>query len=335
MSRVLDITVMMDIGAISPEDTDFMKEPQSTTEGHVVNALRELGHRVRILGIGYDITAVVHDLTEHPPSMVFNLTEQFRDDRVLDKNVAGILELMKIPFTGAGASGLMLCRDKGLCKQILGLHKIRIPDFLILPPGETVHIPKSFPYPAVVKPIYEDASDGISNASIVRNEGELLDRSRFVHQRWNQLAIIEEYIEGREMYVAVLGNKRLTVLPPREIRFGDRSGDGPVIATSRVKWDKEYRDKWKIGYGFAQLSDELSASISRACKKVYRLLRIHDFGRIDIRVTSENRIVVLEANPNPDIAYGEDVAEAAAKSGIDYRSLVDRILRAAVRRYET
>ena len=120
---------------------------------------------------------------------------------------AGLLELMKIPFTGAGASGLMLCRDKGLCKQILGLHKIRIPDFLILPPGRTIHAPKGFPYPAVVKPIYEDASDGISNASIVRNEAEMLERSRFVHQRWNQLAIVEEYINGREMYVAVVGNK--------------------------------------------------------------------------------------------------------------------------------
>ncbi len=330
----MNITVMMDTGAIDSDDPDFASEPQGTTEGHVVNALREIGHHVRIMGVGYDIQAIVHELTTHPPDMIFNLTEQFRDDRILDKNVAGLLELMKIPFTGAGASGLMLCRDKGLCKQILGLHKIRIPKFLILPPGRTVHAPKGFPYPAVVKPIYEDASDGISNASIVKNDEEMLDRSRFVHQRWNQLAIIEEYIEGRELYVAVIGNKRLTALPPREIRFGDNTGDGPVIATSRVKWNKEYRDKWKIGYGFAQLSDELAARISRVCKKVYRLLKIHDFGRIDIRVTPENKIIILEANPNPDLAYGEDVAEAASKGGLEYRVLIDRIVRGALQRYQ-
>lgn len=333
MSRSMNITVLVDAGTISPDDPEFTAEPQTITEGHVTTSLRELGHNVGILGVGHSVEAMMKGLSEHSPDMVFNLTEQFRDDRRLDKNIAGLLELMGIRFTGAGSTGLMLCRDKGLCKQILSLHKIRIPGFSVLPPGKSPRIPRNFRFPVIVKPTHEDASDGISNASIVKDHAELLERTRFVHERWNQFAIAEEYIEGQEFYVGVLGNKRLTVLPPREIRFGDASGEGPVIATSRVKWNKEYRDKWKIEYGPGKLSAGIMTNVSRICKKVYRLLQIHDFGRIDLRLTPEDKIVILEANPNPDLAYGEDVAEAAAATGIGYDELIDRILRAALRRY--
>jgi D-alanine-D-alanine ligase len=152
-----------------------------------------------------------------------------------------------------------------------------------------------------------------------------------VHEKWQQIAIAEEYVEGRELYVTILGNKRLTVLPPREILFGD--ANGPIIATSRVKWDSEYRDKWKIEYRPAKLEAGLSKRIARVCRRAYRLLQLRDFGRIDLRVEEDGRIVILEVNPNPDVAYGEDVAESAAAGGIAYNDLINCILRHALRRY--
>ncbi len=332
MKRHLKLSVMMDQGAIPSEDPDFTrKEEATTTEGHVVTALRELGHDVGILGVGYEVEPIVQHLRERQPGMVFNLSEQFRGDRRLDSNVAGLLELMGVRFTGTGSAGLLICRDKGLCKEILSRHRIRVPDFLVFPPDQSVRIPKVFRYPAIVKPVFEDASDGISQASLVKNTEELQERARFVHEKWQQIAIAEEYIAGRELYVTILGNQRLTVLPPREIIFGD--ANGPPIATSRVKWDNEYREKWKIEYCAAKLRDDLLRSIARVCKRVYRLLQLRDFGRVDLRVAEDGRIVVLEVNPNPDVAYGEDVAESAATGGLRYNELIDRILHHALRRY--
>ena len=152
------------------------------------------------------------------PDLVFNLTEQFGGDRRFDKNIAALLEILDIPFTGSGATGLMLCRDKRLCKQLLSLHRIRVPGFAFLPLNRAVRVPKTLRYPLVVKPAFEDSSEGISNASLAANEEALRERVQFVHEGWQQAVIAEEYIEGRELYVSVLGNKRLVVLPIRECR---------------------------------------------------------------------------------------------------------------------
>ena len=335
MKRALTVTVLVDAGTIAAADPDFTAEPQATTEGHVVTTLRELGHQVRILGVDDNVTEIVTGLGQDPPDIAFNLTEQFRNDRRLDKNVAALLELMEVRFTGSGPAGLMLCRDKGLCKQILSLHRMRVPDFAVFRPGRSVRIPRRLRYPIIIKPIYEDSSDGISMASLVRGEQELLERVRFVHERWQQVAIAEEYVEGRELYVAVLGNERLTVFPPRELHFGDAGAGGPVIATASVKWNRQYREKWGIEYGFAELPDDVFTRIARVCKRAYRLLQLRDYGRIDLRVTDDRRIFVLEVNPNPDIAYGDEFAESAARGGVDYRDLIRRILRLAMRRYDT
>ena len=242
--------------------------------------------------------------------------------------------MMNIRFTGSGPTGLLLCRDKGVCKQLLGLHRIRVPNFAALRPGRAIRVPKTLRYPLIVKPIFEDASDGIARASVVRTEPELADRARFVHEHWKQVAITEEYIQGRELYVSILGNQRLRVFPPRELHFGDAADGGPVIATSRVKWDKQYRQRWKIEYGFADLPESVVTRIARICKRAYRLLHLRDYGRVDLRLTPDGRIYVLEVNPNPDIAYGDEVAEAAEKAGVPYNRLIDRILQLALRRYQ-
>lgn len=335
MTRRLDITVLVDPVTVPTDDPQFRSPPpgKQITEYHVCEALRLLGHRVTALGADYDIAAVAQTLTEQNPDLVFNLTEQFCGDRRLDKNIAALLELLDIPFTGAGPMGLMLARDKGLCKQILTLHKIRVPNFVPLPHNRPIRVPRNFPYPAIVKPTFEDSSEGISNASLVYDAEALAERAAFIHERWKQHAIAEEYIEGRELYISVLGNKRLTVLPPRECSFNTDGDEGPVILTYRCKWDDDYREKWKIDFGFADLEPTILRNINRVCKRVYRVLQLQDYGRIDLRLTRDNNIVVLEANPNPDIAYGEEVAEAAERAGIDYETLIDRIIRLAKKRY--
>lgn len=334
MSRQLNITVLVDTTTIPANDPDFKEAPKApTTEHHVISALRTLQHNVSILG-AKDIATIVSSLKEQKPDIVFNLTEQFAGDRQMDKNITALLELADVPFTGSGPTGLMLCRDKRLCKQLLSLHKIRVPGFIYLPPDRAVVIPKKLRFPLVVKPAFEDSSEGISNASLVANETALRERAKFVHERWQQPAIAEEFIEGREFYVSILGNKKLTVFPIRECLFDTNAGAGPQLATYRVKWNEEFRKKWNIKFGFAKLDPPIVNNIERTCKRVYRVLQIRDYGRIDLRLTPENKLIILEANPNPDIAYGEDVAEAAEKAGINYEKFIDRILNIALRRYE-
>lgn len=335
MSRKLHVTVLVDAAEITDDDPNFEAQPEdSTTEYDVIETLRNLGHEVLVLGAVKNIGTIAASLTEHKPDLVFNLTESFEGDRTLDKNIAALLEMLDVPFTGTGAAGLMLCRDKRLCKELLSLHKIRVPHFFSLPKGHKIPIAKTVRYPMVVKPALEDSSEGISNASLVSNSTELQERARFMHERWQQPAIAEEYIEGRELYVSVLGNKKLTVLPPRECSFESVNGAGPQLATYRVKWNQQYREKWNIKFGFAELDSTTFKNIGHVCKKVFRVLQLRDYGRIDLRLTHDNKVVILEANPNPDLSYGEEVAEAADKSGMTYEQLIERILRIALLRYK-
>ncbi len=333
MSRKLKVTVLVDEAEIPADNPDFSKQiDPPTTEYHVIKTLRDLRYNVTVIGAVGDIAALTVKLTELKPDIVFNLTEQLAGDRRHDKNIASLLEMLGIPFTGTGPTGLMLCRDKTLCKQLLSHHKIRIPGFISLPPGRTARVSKALRYPLVVKPAFEDSSEGISNASLVSDEAALKERAAFVHERWKQPAIAEEYIEGREFYVALLGNDRLTIFPPRECFFETNGGEGPLLLTYRVKWNAEYRQKWNIKFGFADLDPSILKNIERVCKKVYRVLQLRDYGRIDLRLTPDNKIFILEANPNPDIAYGEEVAESAEKAGLSYENLIEKILRLALRR---
>ena len=335
MSRKLHVTVLVDGSTVPANDPQFAGTPDvPTTEHYVAGALRELEHDVSILPVKEDIGEIVAALVRDKPDLVFNLTEHFEGDRRFDKNIAAILEILSIPFTGSGSMGLTLCRDKGLCKQLLSLHRTRVPSFVSLPLNRPIRVPKTLRYPLVVKPAFEDSSEGISNASLVLNEDALAERVRFVHEGWQQAAIAEEYIEGRELYVGVLGNQKLQVLPIRECLFNLQANGGPHMATYRVKFNAQYRKKWNITFGFAQLEPAMVKAVERICKKAYHVLQIRDYGRIDLRLTAENKLVVLEANPNPDIANHEELAEAAAKSGIPYVELIARIVHLALQRYK-
>ncbi|RKY05019.1 MAG: hypothetical protein DRP56_09390 [Planctomycetota bacterium] len=335
MSKSLKITVLVDASTVPADDTEFRESKgKMITEYHVVEALRHLGHRVSVIGVFDNIESIIGDLKEIQPDLVFNLTEQYYGERCWDKNITAVLELLRIPYTGTGTTGLMLCRDKRLCKELLGLHKVHVPNFISLPWNHTIRIPKKVHFPLVVKPALTDGSEGISNASLVSTKEALVERTNFIHERWQQDVIAEEYIEGRELYVTVLGNKRLKVFPARECLFDFDDDKGPSLATYRVKWNDKYREQWGIDFGFAELDEETERQISRTCKRVFRTLHLRDYARIDLRLRPDGKIYILEANPNPDLAFGEEVAEAAEKAGCTYENLIAQIISQTLKRKE-
>jgi len=329
----MKMVVLIDPEAWQPDDAQFEEGNEETVldvEFHVTETLRELGHEVRVIPFDADIRTTIDALTEAAPDMVFNLTEHHAGERRMDKHIATLLELLRLRYTGAGPVGLTLCRDKALCKRLLSHHRIRVPRFIMLPIGKT-SVPKRLAYPLMVKPGFEDGSDGISLASLARNEKDLAERVAMLHERMKQPVICEEFIEGREIYISITGNQRLHVYPAREVRFTNPDA-GPQIATARVKLDEAYRRKWGIEFTDARLPEDLAARVARAGRRIYRLLQLRDYGRIDIRLTPEGQVVFLEANPNPDLTMGDEVAESARRDGVDYTQLIARILNLALRR---
>lgn len=333
MSKSLKITVLVDASTIPDDDPEFLSpEGKMITEYHVVEALRLLGHDISIVGVFDNLEAIIRGLKENQPDLVFNLTEQYYGERCWDKNITAVLELLQIPYTGTGTTGLMLCRDKRLCKQLLGLHKVHVPNFISLPWNRTIRVPKKIHFPLVVKPALSDGSEGISNASLVSTKEALIERTNFIHDRWQQDVIAEEYIEGRELYVTVLGNKQLKVFPARECLFDFDGNKGPSLATYRVKWNDKYREQWGIHFGFAELDDETEKRIARICKRAFRTLHLCDYARVDLRLRPDGKIFILEANPNPDLAFGEEVAEAAERAGCSYENLIAQIVKQTLKR---
>lgn len=333
MRRRLKVLCIFDL-AEPAGDTDLTEELKTDdwmTERHVLEALGGLGHEAPVVGVYDDVVPLIESVKSKKPDVAFNLTEHFAGDRSLDKSVAAILDLLGVPYTGSGPMGLGLARDKALAKKILSYHKVRVPRFLEFERGSAIKIPKHVPYPLIVKPIGEDASEGISLASLVRRKKELEERVRFVHESVGRGAIAEEYVEGRELYCSVLGNRRLRVLPIRELCV--ENPKGPKFLTYRLKWDAKYQEKWGLMVGFVpDLPPEIVRRIVRISKRVYRALQMRDYARIDIRLAPDGRVYVLEANPNPFLAKEEDFAESAQEAGIDYEPLIDRILSLALRR---
>jgi len=266
-------------------------------------------------------------LKTHPPDIVFNLTEEFNQNSSYDRNVAGLLEMLDVPYTGTGPTGLTLCKNKGMAKEILAYHRIEHPDFAVFTPGAAIRRPKHLTFPLFIKPLKDEASYGISQDSFVEDDRSFEDRIRFIHERMDQEAIAEEFIEGRELYVSILGNRRLEVLPFREVVFSKVPDGRPKIATFKAKWDEDYRKRWGIENRMAQnLSETLVTRITAVCKKVYKVLHIRGCGRIDLRLTKDERIFILEANPNPNLSPDDEVALSAQKAKIPYKVLVQRIL---------
>jgi D-alanine-D-alanine ligase len=309
-----------------PEDVDLVSVPWKT-EFDVVSTLREMGHEVRALGVRSDLRVVREAIEEWKPHIAFNLLEEFDGLATYDQNVVAYLELLRVPYTGCNPRGLMLSRDKALSKKILTYHRIPCPDFAVFPIGRTVRRPARLPFPLIVKSLTEDASLGISQASVVESDEKLRERVTFVHQNLGTSAIAERYVEGRELYVAVVGNRRLRVFPVWELRMEGLPDEARPIATQRLKWSKQYQEKYGIKWGEARnLPDGVTRRVQTLAKRIYRALGLSGYARIDFRLDANQAPYVLEANPNPEIAYGEELAESAEKAGLSYEALLQQIL---------
>jgi D-alanine-D-alanine ligase len=303
------------------------------TEYDVATVLRELGHEVRKLHVSDELQPIRVAVDEFKPDIVFNLLEEFQGMAEFDQHVVSYLELLGVPYTGCNPRGLVLARGKALSKKLVGYHRIRVPGFAVFPRGRRVSRPRSLRFPLIVKSLTEEASLGISQASIVDSDERLAERVRFVHETIGTDAIAEQFIEGRELYVPVLGNQRLTVLPIWEMVFEKLPAGAAAIATARIKHDVNYQKQAGIfQQPAADLTEVQQAAIVRVTKRIYRILELDGYARIDYRLGPGGELYFLEANPNPEIALLEEFASAAEHAGIDYAELLQRILNLGMRR---
>ena len=295
-------------------------------EYDVVRTLKVLGHEVRVIGVHDDLTPIRATMDDFKPTITFNLMEAFDDVVVFDQNVVSYLELLKVPYTGCNPRGLTLSRDKGLAKKLMAYHRIPVPDFLVVPLGNKVKLPKRLHFPLIVKSLTYESSTGISQASVVENDEQLNKRVQFIHDTIMTPAIVEEFIDGRELYVGVLGNDRLQTFPVWEMSFSKMPENNWKIATERVKWSVKYQKKHGIDTAVAALPDDVSAGVQHLAKRVYRALDLSGYARIDLRMKANGELSVIEANPNPQLAHGEDFAESAQRAGVTYAKLIERII---------
>lgn len=333
----LRVLMLTHTNLIPPEDItdrDDSRLNDCRSEYDVKTALLQLGHEVHILGIEDDIAPIRRTIEAWRPHIAFNMMEAFADDGALDYYIVSYLDMVGLPYTGCNPRGMLLARDKSLSKKLLSYHRIRVPKFVVFPRGKKVNLKKvaQLPYPVIVKSTVEQGSVGIAQASYVSTPEELVERVEQLFAIAEGDAIAEQYIEGRELYVAVLGNTRLQVLPVRELVF-DKIDEGMHrIATYNVKWNEKYRERWGIDYRFARnLPAGMTEKIDSLAKRVYRILDLNSYARLDLRLTDEGRLYVLEANPNAAISTEDDVAFSAERAGIMYDQLIQRILNLGLR----
>lgn len=302
------------------------------TEYHVMVALNQLGHQTRALGAVNDLPTLREALSSWQPHIVFNLLEEFRGENLYVPYLLGFFELIHQPFTGCNPSSLLLVDNKPLVKKILHYHRIPVPHFRVFPRGRSIKRPPRLDFPLIVKSASEHGSMGIAQASIVTNDDKLKERVEFIHYSVQTDAMVEEYIEGRELYVGVMGNQRLETFPVWEIQFENLPENAEPIATARVKWDLQYQKKVGIKTGRAQdLPAGVEDRMRKLCKRVYHILGLNGYARMDFRLTPEGKLYLLEPNPNPDLANDEDFAESAEVAGVKYGPLIQRIVNLGLR----
>ncbi len=333
----MKIAVVFDSLTPELEDAEYKKEiaakKEEEAEYDVARALLAKGHDVHLIGVGDDLNPMLERLAAFQPRLVFNGVEAFRGTARHEYGVAAVLEMHGYRHTGASPTGLLVARNKSLTKKILTFHGIRVPAFAEYQPGEKVVRPSELRFPLIVKPLLEDASVGISKASVVESDEALVERVKFIHDKFNQAAIVEELIQGRELYAGLVGNERLQVLPLVELTFGQAESGDISIATYKAKWDEEYRKRKKIRNVFPKgLSEDVLAQIGDLCTTAFHALWLRDYGRVDLRLTHDDAVYVLEVNPNPFLAEENEMADAAAKAGMSYPDFIQRIVDEALAR---
>jgi D-alanine-D-alanine ligase len=298
------------------------------TEFDVMSVLREAGHEVQVLGLYDNLAELRSRILDWQPDIAFNLLQEFQGIVTYDQHIVAYLELSRQPYTGCNPRGMLLSRDKVLSKQILAYHRVPTPQFAVFRRGRRYRLSRRLTFPLFVKSATEDASLGISQASIVRDLEHLKERIDFIHEHIKTDALVEEYIEGRELYVAIDGNERLTTYPVWEMDFGTLPDVNVGIATRKVKWDRKYQARHGIRTGKAvDLPPGADERLVRYSKRIYRALHMSGYARMDFRLRPDGQVFLLEANCNPNLSLGEDFAEAAHTGGVEYEALLQRIIR--------
>ena len=328
--KKLNVAVIMLKDFVPPDSIEGLTNEQIApfkTEFDVTCAIEELGHDAHILAVDEDLSVVRDTLRDQEPHIVFNLLEEFQGVGTYVPYLLGYLELIQQHYTGCNPYGMMLTHNKAVAKKILKHHRIRVPDFAVFPCNRSVKKPARLKFPMFVKSATEHGSVGIAQASVVHDEDKLRDRVAFVHDQLETDALVEEYIEGREIYVGVMGNKQLQTFTPWELLFRNLPEGVPRVATSKVKWDLRYQKERGVRTKAAELSESLASRIPKLCKRAYRLFGQTGYARMDLRITEDEEIYLLESNPNPQLSYGEDFAESAEACGVSYTELIQRILK--------
>jgi D-alanine-D-alanine ligase len=317
-------------GLKPPKDASERKDLHTASwkmEYYVSSALERLGHDHEIVEVYDDLGALKKSIVEYRPDIVFNLLHEFHGVGVYDHHIAAYLELLRQPYTGCNPRGLMLSRDKVLAKKLMSYHRIPTPDFFFVPYGRQARVPKKLRYPVLVKSAIEEASVGLSQRSVVHDAKKLRDRVEFIHGHTGGGALVEEYIDGRELYLGVLGNTRLDSFPAWETVFADMSEGSMPIATHQAKWNESYREQNDIR---SELAKSLPEGVAKRCeavaKKIYRTLFLTGYARLDCRLREDGTLFCLEANPNCDLSLEDEFASAGEAVGYDYDRLVHKIL---------
>ncbi len=297
------------------------------TEYDVNKALRSLGHEVLVVGITDSLKQLREEIREFKPQIVFNLLEEFKGEAIFDQNVVSYLELLGVPYTGSNPKGLIIGRDKALSKKILAYHKIKTPKFQVIPRNNPRRKLTLKDYPVIVKCLNEEASLGLSQASVVHNEEKLRERAEYIHSKFWTDAIAEQFIKGKEYFVGVMGNYRLETLPVWELKFEQSDNPESEFYSTAAKFDVEYRGRKGISTGPADLPEEKCKELQKLAKRAYRALGLSGYARMDVRVDEEGKAYLLEANPNPDISEFDDLPNSAKKAGYTYKQLLEKIIR--------
>ncbi len=302
------------------------------TDQAIAEALRQGGHKVSSLGIHGDVGRLISGLRRRKPDLVFNMLESFGDDPRGYVSAAGVLDLLGFPYTGGGPGEFYLQEDKALTKKLLAFDEIGYPDFAVFSKDADVETGGRLHLPLFVKPLSMDGSLGIGGKALVRSSAELMRRVVEIHQKLGDSALVEEYIEGREIYVGVLGNLEPVAFPPIEIDFSGLPAGKPHVMDAKAKWDKDSVEYKGTKVVVADLPDELRARLQKVALDAYRALRVRDYGRIDMRLTQDGQVYVIEVNASCELGKANEFATGAAAAGIDYVALVNRIAEEALKR---
>ncbi len=320
---------------------DAAEAPEDPVLGEIESALRSLGHAATRVAVGGEVTAVIAGLREADPGLVFNLAESFDGKSALESNVAALLNLLDLRYTGSSPAGLMMAGDKSLTKQVLGFQQIRTPEFATLYRGALDHV-GNLRFPLIVKPPQEDASLGITSKSVVHDVRELLATMDTLQREFQSPVMVEEFVEGREFYVGVLGNASPQALPIMELDFSAFPADRPKIASYEAKWGEGGTGgASETGAEFTgtrsifptDITPELMERMQTVAVQAFGALRLRDYGRIDLRVSASEEIHVIEVNPNCYLEREGEFARAAVESGLTHEALVGRIMDLALARY--